>query len=91
MLRVSSLCVIYNGFYPPSLCNARFTNKGTTKKIELCRSRQSEKEGEGGRPRGRGRGNASVKNLLIINYQQHIRLGLTIKRVEGVRLGQDHR
>lgn len=44
-----------------------------------------------GREGGRGRGNASVKNLLIINYQQHIRLGLTIKRVEGVRLGQDHR
>lgn len=48
VLQVSSLCVSATVFIPP-LCNAWFTNKGTTKKIELCRRterRQKERKGE---------------------------------------------
>lgn len=58
-------------------------NKGTTEKIELCRRTERNREGGG----ERGRVNTSVTNLT--NYQQHIRLGLTIRIVEGARLGND--
>lgn len=61
----SPLCVcVCNCFHPPPpLCNAWFTNKGTTKKIELCR--QTERNREGGGQRERERGHTSVTNLTL--------------------------
>lgn len=76
MLQVSTKCASCDHLHIPTLCNAWFTNKGTTKKIELCRERA-----EGGGVRVAE--NNGVTDLMLLTISSIIRREVVVVGAEG--------